>query len=501
MRRYALLAAVALASPTLAAEGMWLPSQAPKLAAQLKAEGLELPAAALADLNRAPMSAIASLGGCSASFVSPRGLVATNHHCIYGSIQVNSRPGRDLIKNGFLARTLAEELPATPSARVFVIDALDDVTAAMTAGVGQLTGAARDAKLAANRKAIIAACEAKAGNRCDVRSYFGGAQYWRQTMLEIRDVRLVYAPAEGVGNFGGETDNWQWPRHTGDFGFYRAYVGPDGKPAAPSPNNVPYRPKAWLKMATGDLKAGDFVMIAGFPGVTERYRTLAETERWYGDIYPTQQRLLSEYSDLIGREAKTDGERILYANLRKGADNYKKKILGQMDAARKADLVGRKRDEGAALGQWAALPANRATHALAISNYDSLIDQNLAAERGAIVSATLNRAQLLRAARLLYRWANERELADAAREPGYQDRDRQTLVDQLNLIGRQYDPRIDQAVLAQALGEYRKLPADSRNAGLDAALPQDLGTLYAGTKLGDAAERLAWLDRPASAFR
>ena len=115
MRRYALLAAVALASPTLAAEGMWLPSQAPKLAAKLKAEGLELPAAALADLNRAPMSAIASLGGCSASFVSPQGLVVTNHHCIYGSIQVNSRPDRDLIKNGFLARTMAEELPATPS--------------------------------------------------------------------------------------------------------------------------------------------------------------------------------------------------------------------------------------------------------------------------------------------------------------------------------------------------------------------------------------------------
>jgi hypothetical protein len=366
--RFLLLLSAALASPAFTEEGMWLPSQAPSLANRLVEAGLQIPPATLADLNTAPMSAIASLGGCSASFLSPQGLVATNHHCAYGSIQFNSTAANDLLARGFLARTLADELPAAPGSRVFVIEALDDVSARMLGNVGvQLTGRDRHDRLEANRKAIIAECEKAPGRRCDVRSYFGGGTWYLQRMLEIRDVRLVYAPAGSVGNYGGEVDNWQWPRHTGDFAFYRAYVGPDGNPAAFNAANVPYRPRAHLTIARDDLKEGDFVMIAGFPGVTERYRTAAETRAYYGDIYPTQQRLLTEYSDLLMREAKSDAERIAYANTLKGSDNFKKKIAGQMAAAAKADLAGRKEAEGRALGDWAALPANRRTHGLSIS--------------------------------------------------------------------------------------------------------------------------------------
>ncbi len=114
----------------------------------------------------------------------------------------------------------------------------------------RLTGAARYEKMEANRKALVTACEKQPNRRCDVRAYYGGATYFLQQQLEIKDVRLVYAPAGGIGNFGGETDNWMWPRHTGDFGFYRAYVAPDGTSAAYAANNVPYKPKSWLKVAT-----------------------------------------------------------------------------------------------------------------------------------------------------------------------------------------------------------------------------------------------------------
>jgi len=503
MRSFLLASALLLAAPATAEEGMWLPSQAPQLAKQLKAAGLKLPPAALANMNAAPMNAIASLGGCSASFLSPEGLVATNHHCAYGSIQFNSSAGNDLITNGFLARTKADELPAAPGSRVLVMEALTDVSTAMLAGVSPaLTGKPRTDLLETNRKAIIAACEATPGRRCDVRSYFGGGTWYLQKMIEIRDVRLVYAPAGSVGNYGGEIDNWMWPRHTGDFSFYRAYVGPDGNPAAFSKSNIPYRPRAFLKLATDDLKEGDFVMIAGFPGVTERYRTAAETRAYYGDIYPTQQRLLADYSGLIEREATAPAEKIAYASLLKGSDNFKKKIKGQMDVAKSSDLIGSKEREAAALAEWAALPANRGTHASAISSYDSLIDSDLAATRAQLVNGTLNRAALLRAARDLYRWANERTKPDSERAPGFQDRDRQALIDRLNLIDRRFVARIDRKVLEQALTETARIPEADRNMPLERKIAEiGLDRLYADTRLTSASERLAWLDRPVSDFQ
>jgi len=502
-----LLAGLALLSatasiPAIAAQGMWLPSQAPALATRLKAAGLELPAAALADMNAAPMNAIASLGGCSASFLSPEGLVATNHHCVYGSIQHNSSADRDLMAQGFLARTRDAELPAAPGSRILVMEELRDVSDRILDGVSaRVRGSARTDLLDRNRKALIAECETQPGRRCDVRPYFGGGTWYLQKMLEIRDVRLVYAPPGSIGNFGGEIDNWMWPRHTGDFAFYRAYVGPDGNPAAFSKANIPFRPRAYLRIATGDLKEGDFVLIAGFPGVTERYRTAAETRTYFADIYPTQQRLLTEYSDLIEREARNDAERIAYANLKRGADNFKKKIQGQMDAAKSADLLGLKTAEGEALGEWAALPANRRTHATAIANYHRLIDEDLTATHVRLVNQSLNRAQLLTAARLLFRWANEQQKPDAERALGFQNRDRQILIDNLTRIERQFVPRIDRLILEWALAETAKLPEARRNIALEAAIAErGIDRLYAETRLADTAERLAWLDRPVEAF-
>ncbi len=502
--RRAVLGMVALAGAgaAQAAEGMWLPSQAPALADRLRQAGLAIPPERLADLAAAPMGAIASLGGCSASFVSPDGLVVTNHHCVLGSIQFNASADRNLIRDGFLARTRAEELPAAPGSRVFVIEALDDVTRAMMAGITpKLTGAARIRALEANRKAIVAACEAEPGTRCEVRSYFAGSQYWRQKMLEIRDVRLVHAPAGSVGNFGGDIDNWQWPRHTGDYSFYRAYVGPDGKPAAFAAENVPYRPRAHLRIARDDLKEGDFVLIAGFPGVTERFRTAAETEGWYGRIYPRQQRMLADYSALIERESASEADRIAYASIKAGADNYAKKIAGQLDVAKQFGLVGLKQSADARLGQWAAQQANRRTHGRAIAEYDSIAVEALAADEARLVNATLNRAQLLSAARTLYRWANEQMKPDAEREPGYQERDRQAVIDRLSAIDRRYVARIDRAILEQALGEVATLPASKRNTALEAKIAElGLDRLYQDTSLAARDERLAWLDRPVADF-
>jgi hypothetical protein len=487
-----------------AEEGMWLPSQTPALGEKLKAAGLELDPADLGKLNVAPLNAIVSLGGCSAAFLSPQGLVATNHHCVYGSIQYNSKPGQDYLTNGFLAKSNAEDLPAAPGSRVFVIEDLRDVTTAMNKGVTtKLDGLARFNRLEDNRKALIAACEKQPNRRCDVRPYFGGQSYFLQQQLEIKDVRLVYAPAGGIGNFGGETDNWQWPRHTGDFGLYRAYVAPDGSSAPFAKENVPYKPKAWLTISQKPLAEGDFIMVAGFPGVTQRHWTAAEVRHNFEAVYAIDQQLRADYSDaIIKATSGNEAAAIKYASILKGSDNYKKKLLGEIAGADAINLLGRKDAADAEFRQWVAVDAARtARYGKPLADLDALVREANQARLDNLRLGTLNRAQLLSAAQQLYRWAKEREKPDSQRESGYQDRDRLPVRERLTQIERRFDASVDRILLEQALEEYRKVDAAKRNAALEAKLDRiGFDALYATTKLGDTATRLGWIDKSAAEF-
>jgi hypothetical protein len=499
------LVSLSVSASAFAEEGMWLPNQTGSLAPALREAGLELDPAVLSDLERAPLNAIVSLGGCSAAFVSSQGLIATNHHCVVGSIQYNSTPENDYLTNGFLAQALQDEVAAAPGSRVFVIEDLRDVTRDMNRGVSdRLTGVQRYNRLEANRVRLIDACERQPNRRCDVRAYYGGATYYLQQQLEIRDVRLVYAPAEGIGNFGGETDNWQWPRHTGDFGFYRAYVAPDGSSTTYSASNVPYQPRSWLRMAREGVSESDFVMVAGFPGTTDRLRTAAEAAFYYSDYYPLQQRLLADYSDAITRATAGNADAtIRYASIIAGADNYKKKLLGQMAGAERVRLAERKLDQEQGFRSWVSgTGARQRQYGAAIGALDELIEESNAAAVNDLRAAVLNRAQLLFASRRLYRWSQERLKPDAEREPGYRDRDRQNFIDYLRQIERRFVPAVDRALLEQALVEYRQLPAERRNQALEARLSEiGLDRLYAETQLGATETRLAWLERSPADFQ
>ena len=491
-----------VAAPAAADEGMWLPRQTPQLAETLRSNGLTLDPATLADLQKAPMNAIASLGGCSAAFLSPQGLVATNHHCVYGSIQYNSKPGQDYLTDGFLAAALGDELPAAPGSRIYVIEDLRDVTKEMNKGVtAKLGGLARFEKLEANRKGLISACEKQPSRRCDVRAYYGGATYFLQQQLEIKDVRLVYAPAGGIGNFGGETDNWMWPRHTGDFGFYRAYVAPDGSSAPFAASNVPYRPKAWLKVAKEGVKENDFVMVAGFPGTTSRLVTAEEAKFNFATLTPVQQTLLNEYSDAIEKATAGDpAATIKYASIIQGADNYKKKYLGEMAGADRIGLAARKDAQEAEYRAWIAADPARA-RMYDPARLDALVAEANQSALDNVRMGTLSRAQLLGAARNLYRWSKERQKPDAQRDSGYQDRDRLLTEQRLTQIERRFMPKVDRVLFEQALTEYRKAPVEKRDAALEAKLAQiGMDRLYGETKLGDTATRLAWLDKSPAEF-
>ncbi len=490
--------ATLMSTAAYADEGMWLPSQTAKIGDKLRAAGLQIDPAKLGDLNAAPLNAIISLGGCSAAFVSPKGLVVTNHHCVYDSVQYNSKAGRDYLTDGFMAKTDADELAATPGSRIHVIEDLRDVTAQMTRGLTDaITGKARFDLIDANRKTLIATCEKQPSRRCDVRAYFGGAQYFLQQQLEIKDVRLVYAPASGVGNFGAETDNWMWPRHTGDWGFYRAYVAPDGSSKPFDKANVPFKPKSFLKIAKDGVKDGDFVMVAGFPGSTSREATAAEATFNFKSYAPLYQKLLSDYSDLIMRETATDKETsIRYASIVKQADNYKKKTLGEEAGAEAIDLDGRKARQQAAYRGWiAADPARVTNYGSAATALDALIVEDQQSQLDALRLGTLGRAQLLSAARTAYRWAKERAKPDAQRENGYQDRDRQLRSDGLARVERRYVARVDRAILEQALREFAMVPAARRDVAFEAKLKAiGLDRLYGETRLADTATRVALLD-------
>src|SRR5688500_525629 len=289
-----LLSIVFVVANALAGEGMWMPQQMPQLAAELQKAGVD--AKRLSDLTGDPLGAVVSLGGCTASFVSPDGLVVTNHHCAFGSIQHNSTPERDLIANGFLAKSRAEELPAAPGTRVWVTTNIEDVTERVNAGVtAKTTDIDRAKHIDRRTKELVADCEKAGGLRCRVSSFFEGSQYLRTTQMEISDVRLVYAPTAAVGEFGGEIDNFEWPRHTGDFSFYRAYV--DGKP---------FRPKHWLKLAADGIDEGDTVIVAGYPGRTFRYKTADEVRNYKEFVYPTNIRYFTDVIRLLEEAGKNN---------------------------------------------------------------------------------------------------------------------------------------------------------------------------------------------------
>jgi len=230
-----------LATSATAVEGMWTPAQLPDIQRQLAKAGLKIDPNKLTDLTDFPMAAVISLGGCTASFVSPQGLVVTNHHCARGSVQFNSTEKNNYLVDGFVARSNSLELPAAPGTRVYVTTRIEDVTDTIKNELSDdMPPRQRYQVIEDLRKRLIAECESGGGFRCQVPSFYGGATYTLIERLEIRDVRIVYAPADSIGKYGGDIDNWMWPRHTGDFAFYRAYVGPDGQPPDFAEENVPY---------------------------------------------------------------------------------------------------------------------------------------------------------------------------------------------------------------------------------------------------------------------
>lgn len=496
------------AAPAHSDEGMWMPSQLPEIAGQLRAAGFKGEPGDLAELAKPPMNAVVKVGGATGAFVSGDGLVLTNHHVAFGVIQYNSKPDKDLIKHGYIAADRAAELPANPDYRVLVTTGFDKITDRILAGARGKQGRAYYDAVDAATKAVVAECEREPGNRCSVANMYYGTDFYLIRQLELRDIRLVYAPPDSIGNYGDEVDNFVWPRHSGDFTLLRAYVGKDGKPADYSPENVPYQPPGHLQVSTDPVRDGDYAMLAGYPGVTFRHRMASEFKQQIEWQLPSRVALFDRMIDTVERAAADDAEaKVRYAAQVAGFKNTLKRAQGELDGLRRSDAVRVRADDEAAMLAWLAKQRGAKAIRADIDAAQRVLDAAAkTAERDQLLAAIRSQSQLLRAAITLQRLAAERGKPDAQRESGYQQRDETLIAGQLKQVQRRYAPTVEKRLLRELLIQYKGLPKEQHIAEFDAVFPgadpdalqAALDSLYADTRLGDEAERLRLMNAPAT---
>ncbi len=498
----ALLALVAVLAAG-ADEGMWMPHQMKDL--DLKALGLKMnPDDLYKKDGTGLMSAIVNLGGGTGEFVSGEGLILTNHHVAFGAIQRAASKEHDYIEDGFLARTRAEEIRA----QGYTADVLlgyEDVTAKIRASLKpKMTPRARYDAIEKATKEIVAAAE-KAGPdlRASVASMYSGNQYFLYTFKRLRDVRLVLAPPQDLGNFGGETDNWMWPRHTCDFSFLRAYVAPDGTGADYSADNVPFRPKVHLKLSLEGFAAGDFTFVMGYPGRTYRNATLAELE---SDMASLAKRIKDIQDNIAFFEAagKSDKEvEIRYAGRVKGLYNGLKNYQGKLEGMEKVALLERKRASETAFRQWVdGDPARAKKYGRVLDDLAGYVKRREAfSARNEALGNAASSSTLLGLAATIFRAVDEFQKPDASREPQFQARNAPFIKQGLQLAERGYAFETDKAYMKHNLRKLLALPADRVPAALrgvikpgnEAGLDAFVDDLYARTVLAKPEKRLELL--------
>ena len=357
LRTLAIAAAILWALPSSADEGMWLPALISERIADMQSKGLRLNAEDLYSVNNASLKdAIVLFGsGCTGELVSDEGLLFTNHHCGYGYIQKHSSVEHDYLKDGFWAMNRAQELP-NPGLTVKFLDRMEDVTSEVLKGIKpKMSEEKRNALIKKNTEAIIKkAADASLGLVAQVNALYYGNQYFLYVFREYRDVRLVGAPPSSIGKFGGETDNWMWPRHTGDFSIFRIYADKDGNPADYSEDNIPYKPKKSFVVSTKGVKEGDFTFVYGCPGSTQEY-VHSEAVRYIQDVSDpekialrtTRLGIMKKYMD------HSQAVRIQYSSKYASVANAWKKWQGEEKGLRKNKVVPVKQAYEKSFEEWA----------------------------------------------------------------------------------------------------------------------------------------------------
>jgi hypothetical protein len=444
-------------------EGMWMPHQMKDL--NLKSFGLKMnPEDLYKKDGTGLMSAVLNLGGGTGEFVSAKGLILTNHHVAFGALQRAATKENDYIENGFLARTREEEIPA-PGYTADVLIGYEEVTDKILKNIKTgLTYIQLYNVLEKAEKELIAAAEKEGKDlRCTVARMYSGNQFYLYKFKRIKDVRLVYAPPQDLGNFGGEVDNWMWPRHTCDFSFLRAYVSKDGLGGDYSRDNVPYSPKTFLKISLGGVKSGDFTFVMGYPGRTFRNYTQAEVKFEKENL----SRRLDQFKDIISfyeKAGKSSRDiEIKYAGLVKGLYNGLKNFQGKIEGMDKISLFGKKEAYEKDFMAWVNQDAQRQKrYGDILSRINGFMGKYAEFYRKndflSGVGGGLSGSTLLGQAYTIYRTVNEVQKPDKDREPSFQDRNLPYIKQNIQLAERSYDLTTDRAFLKYQLRKLLSLP-------------------------------------------
>ncbi len=333
----------------IAKEGMWLPLLLKSLnEGEMQSMGLKLSAEDIYSVNQSSLKdAVISFGGfCTGEIISDQGLILTNHHCGYGQIQSHSSVENDYLTNGYWAMNHSEEL-ANPGLTATFIVRMEDVTSEVLMGLdANLTETERQEEISKRIKTITEKATADTHYDAYIRPFFYGNEYYMFITETFKDVRLVGAPPSAIGKFGGDTDNWMWPRHTGDFSLFRIYADKDNKPAAYSEDNVPYKPKHYFPISMEGVKKGDFTMVYGFPGRTQEYLTSYAIQQIKEVLNPARIEIRAQALEIMDKHMKVnDTVRIKYASKYARVSNYWKKWIGENRGLQKANAIQMKQEQ------------------------------------------------------------------------------------------------------------------------------------------------------------
>ncbi len=504
-RAAALLGLLFCGREGFALDGKWTPEQVLQIDAKwLREQGLNVAPSALWSASGAGLlDAAVGIEGCSSGFVSSDGLLITNHHCVFSILQQHSTPQRDLITHGFVAKTRAEELSGG-GVRAAIPHRETDVTAQVEASVpAGADDLARARAIERKGKELVAECEKQPSRRCRCAVFDGGVSYRLIETIEYPDVRLVYAPPRAVGEYGGEVDNWSWPRHTGDFALLRVWAADDGSPAPKGDGTASYRPRHWFPVSPTGVKPGDFVMLAGYPGTTYRSLTAAEMRERAELFFPRRAELYRAWIDLMeSASALGDAPRLALADRMKSLANREKSARGQVAGLARGKVLANKQAEEQEILTWIAGHPAYAPATAAHAELAARIEERLATwDRDFLLWQSHGGAKPLDLALTLVRWAEERAKPDLEREPEYMARNSDRIAERLKLDQTKMYAPTEEALLADWLGRMATLPAESRSPAVEALLgssgtartPEAIraaaSALLAGSKVTDAEAR------------
>ncbi len=441
----------------IAGEGMWLPLFLKQLnEKEMQSMGMKLTAEDIYSINKGSLKdAIVHFGGfCTSELISGSGLLLTNHHCGYGNIQSHTTRENNYLRDGFWAKSKAEELPNPGLFATFIVR-IDEVTDVILKGVTEeMADNERQSTIDKNIDALIKSTELKSYEKYTVKPFFKGNQYFAFLTMTYNDVRLVGTPPESIGKFGADTDNWVWPRHTGDFALFRIYAGPDNLPAEYSEDNVPFKPKHFLPISLDGVAEGDFTMVFGFPGSTDEYLPSFAIEQLVDVLNPAKIAIRDKTLKIVDAKMRTDADvKIQYASKFARIANYWKKWIGEKQGLEKTNAIQKKKS--LEMEFMARVSKNKTwmlKYGNMLSDFDKLYKEF---EPYALTSEYINEivgrnTEILRTAAQIQRLVETYDQNGEAEYTSLKDKMRKNL----DNFYKDYRPEIDQQVFAALIEMY-----------------------------------------------